>query len=69
MSQDLFAELDEILDDPYFDGENIQQMTAEQLRGFARRRVERARNEHERQQAMADNEMLLMLAYAREMGF
>ncbi len=68
MSDDLFAVLDAILDDPYFDGENIRQMSAEQLRAFARRRVERAKTEHERQQVMEDNEMLIMLAEAKEMG-
>lgn len=61
-----FVELHRLLTDPYFDGENIKEMTAEQLRDFARRRYERAQTEEERDQVSEDNEMLCMLAMARE---
>lgn len=69
MSDDLFADLDAILDDPMFDGENIDHMTADELRDFARRRVARARDDDERRRIMMENEMLAMLAMARESGF
>jgi hypothetical protein len=64
-ADELFAELDAILDDPMFDGENIFEMTAEQLHEFARRRVARAKTEQERQQAKEDNGALLLLAQGR----